>query len=611
MATKTATFAVNLKDGTSSSANAAAASLKRLQSKIDADTKALTSMKRAMRQLQGGTSVNVKAFRALQERLDKTKNSISKNRAKYIELGGAFGKVAPKARRVAKSTEGLGKALTGANGPLGSVASGFSKLGKLLTNPITLVVVLAAAFVALAASIAVAAAALLKFGVVSSDARRAEALHIEGLNSLQTMYGRASASVGDFQAALDRASDSTNVGRSTLLKYARSLSRIGLRGAALTDSVEAMGIAFQVQGERGARRFRALATATRLSGGSVADLAAAYKRTLGPIARRQLLSIENQTNSLRGSLERIFSGLRIEGFLSALDQTLSLFSQSTATGKALKAIVEALFQPAIDDVSTLGPIVRRFFQGATIGALLLTIAFLKVRNAILDMLPDNAFGDLDALDMALDAGVFVVGVLAGAVAGLTLLFGALALAVFTAAAPLLIIIAAVAAIGIGIGFLAAAIEDFLSSFDFGAFATDLIDGLVNGLRSGARRVMSAVRGLADGAKRVFRSALGIASPSKVFAELGMNVAQGLSGGIDSGAGQVNESVSDLVDVPTVSDLVDVPTGGGVQGGATSISIGDITIQAGDASTARELALTFRDELAAALSGVNIELGVAT
>jgi len=555
MATKTATFAVNLKDGTSSSANAAAASLKRLQSKIDADTKALTSMKRAMRQLQGGTSVNVKAFRALQERLDKTKNSISKNRAKYIELGGAF--------------------------------------------------------VALAASIAVAAAALLKFGVVSSDARRAEALHIEGLNSLQTMYGRASASVGDFQAALDRASDSTNVGRSTLLKYARSLSRIGLRGAALTDSVEAMGIAFQVQGERGARRFRALATATRLSGGSVADLAAAYKRTLGPIARRQLLSIENQTNSLRGSLERIFSGLRIEGFLSALDQTLSLFSQSTATGKALKAIVEALFQPAIDDVSTLGPIVRRFFQGATIGALLLTIAFLKVRNAILDMLPDNAFGDLDALDMALDAGVFVVGVLAGAVAGLTLLFGALALAVFTAAAPLLIIIAAVAAIGIGIGFLAAAIEDFLSSFDFGAFATDLIDGLVNGLRSGARRVMSAVRGLADGAKRVFRSALGIASPSKVFAELGMNVAQGLSGGIDSGAGQVNESVSDLVDVPTVSDLVDVPTGGGVQGGATSISIGDITIQAGDASTARELALTFRDELAAALSGVNIELGVAT
>ena len=600
MATKSASFAINLEDGTSSAANAAADSLAKLKRKIDADNKALTDMKRAMRQLQGGTSVNVKAFRALQSKIDATKNSVSKSRARYIELGGTFGKVAPKARRAAKGTEGLGKALTGASGPLGTMASGFSKLGTLIANPITLIVAMAAGLLALAAAAAAATAAMLKFGVASSGARRSEALQIEGLNSLRTMFGRAVASVEDFQAAIDRASDSTNVGRSTLQGYARSLSRIGLRGDALSDSVEAMGIAFQVQGERGARRFRALATQTRLAGGSVADLAAAYRRTLGPIARRQMLSIGNQTERLKRSLSRLFSGLRIEGFLSALDEILSLFSQSTATGRAIKAIFEALFQPMIDDVATLGPVIRRFFQGMVIGALLVTVAVLKVRNAIRDMIPNGALGDFDALDVALGAGVAVFGTLAAAVGLLSLAFVGLAVAVVASAAPFIIAVAAIAAVGIGIGLLASKISDFLYSFDFGSFARDLIDGLVNGIRNGASAVMGAVRGLADGAAHAFRSALGIASPSKVFAGLGMNIAEGLGRGVDSGSELVNDSVGALVDVPT----------GGARAGATSVSIGDITINAKDGDSARDLAKTFRDELARALTGVNIELGAS-
>ena len=59
-----------------------------------------------------------------------------------------------------------------------------------------------------------------------------------------------------------------------------------------------------------------------------------------------------------------------------------------------------------------------------------------------------------------------------------------------------------------------------------------------------------------------------------------------------------------------SNLVDAPTGGGL-GGSMSISIGDVNISAAETSDPRELAMQFRDQLAAILEGLNVELGAPT
>lgn len=604
MGTTTATFAVELKDETSSAAVAAANSLSVLKGKIDDDVKALREMQKAMKQLQSGDVVPVKAFRELQGQIDKTKNSIASNRAAFVDLGGTFGKTKAKAAAATRQFAGLGDSLKGATGPLGKVTGGIGRLGALLANPIALVIALASAFIALGAAIGVATAALLRFAVTQSDARRSEALQIEGLNTLRTQYGRTTASVEAMQAAIDRASDSTNIGRGTLATYARQLSRAGLRGDALTDAVEAMGIAAQVQGDRGANRFRALAINARLTGGSVRALAEDYRNRLGPIARRQMLSLDNQTTRLRRSLDRIFSGLRIEPFLSSLDEMLSLFSQSTATGRALKVIAEAIFQPMIEQVGVLGPVVKRFFQGMVIATLIAVIGFLRLRNAFREAFGDDElFANVDALEVALFAGILAMSFMIATAVTLVAVFALLAFGVAAVAAAFLFIPLTLLAIVAAFSFLGLKIGEFLGAFDFVAFGQSLIDGLVNGITSGTARVVAAMAGMAGSATSAFRSALGIASPSSVFAGYGMNISQGVEQGIDAGVPGVEDSVS---------GLVDVPTGGGVSGGATSISIGDIIMSgAAEGGSAREQAEAFRDELARVLEGVNIELGFAT
>ncbi len=601
MGDKTATFTVDLKDGTSGAANAAADSLVKLKSKIDQDVKALREMQKAMKQLQGGSAVSVKAFRDLQAKIDATKNSIAEGREGFISLGGTFGKrIAPQAAKAGDAIGGFTTSLQSAGGPLAAVGGRLSKLAALLSNPIAILAALAAAFVAVSAAIGVATIALAKWALTASDSRRNEALQIEGLNTLRQRWGMATASVADYQAAIDRASDSTNVGRDTLQGYARQLARTGLAGEELTQAVEAMGIAAMVQGERGAQRFRALAFQARLTGGSVADLAEAYRNRLGPIARRQMLSLDNQTERFRKNLDRLFDGVAIEGFLSALDEVLSLFSQTTATGRALKSIIEILFTPLGGQVAVVGPLIKRFFQGVVIVALLLTIAFLRVRNALRDAFEGSGiFENIDATKLAVKAGtvavfgfVAVVFALAAAfalVVGFMAIFAATALAI-----PL-----ALGAIAVGLVGLVTEAAEFWADFDFAELGRNMVDGIIEGLTEGD--FANAVFDLANDVTDSFKSALGIASPSRVFAGFGLNIAQGLSRGIESGAPGVEDSVG---------GLVDTPTGGGV-GSSASITIGDVMINAAETSNPRELAMQFRDELASVLEGVAIELGTAT
>lgn len=620
---ETATFAIELEDDTSGAAEQAAQSLERLQERIDDDVKALREMQRAMRNLKGGTATSSAAFKELRDRITAKKTAVAAAQEQFIELGGTFGTARKKAREAAggvgelggdlaraggqtrKFSGGLGELegmLARTGGPLATMSSRISRLGALLSNPLTLVLALAAALVTFAAATGAAVAALFRYGVAQSDARRSEALRLEGLNTLRRAYGLTTASVEAMQAAIDRASDSTNLGRTVLAGYARQLSRAGLRGDALTDAVQAMGIAAMVQGDRGAARFRALAIQARLTGGSVRDLAEDYRRRLGPIARRQMLSLDNQTTRLRRNLERIFSGLRLESFLSGIAQVADLFSQSTASGRALKSIVEALFQPMLDQLGRLAPLARAFFQGMVIGALLLAIAFVRVRSALREAFGDSTLlKNTDLVRVALFAGaaaMFVfaaaVGIVAVALTGLVALVGA-------TVAAFAVVVGLVPAAIVGLFMLGQAIGrtiNDLREIDVGSLASAIVGGLVAGLTAGASRVQAAMRGLAQSATRSFRETLGIASPSRVFAELGGQIGEGVMVGVDRSAGGVDDAVNRLVDVPE----------GGAVGGTVSVTIGDVVVQAGQTDDPDALAEAVRDRLADLLSGLSIELG---
>lgn len=592
---KSAKFTLEMEDKTSGAANNAAQALERLKGKIEADTAALRQMQKAQRVLNGGGKRFSKQAKELKTRIDAQKASIAATQNRWMKLGGSFTTSAKKGEATKSALESLTGKLSEAGGGAATLGSRLSSMGALLANPIAAVMALTAATLALTAATVAAVGALLRYGLAQSGARRAEALRLEGMNSLRAQYGRVTDSIESMQSAIDRASDATGLGRPQLEGYARSLTRVGFRGEALAQALEGTALAASVQGERGASRFRAMAINASAAGRSVRELTEDYRARLGPIALRQMLSLDNQSRRLQMSLDRIFSGLRIESFLGAISEITDQFSQTTESGRALKDLVEAIFQPMFDASEGLGPIFRRFFQGMVIGALGLGIAFLEVRNAIRDTFGDSTLlGDIDALDVALGAGILTVSALAIAL-------GTLVVAIGMVATSLAFIAGIPALIAVGFASLlhrANQLGSWFMDTDFAQWAGSMIDGLVNGLRNGASRLAQQVRVLAAGLSDSFTNALGISSPSRVFAGYGLNIAQGVTRGIESGEEQASAAAS---------NLVQEPAGGGVRS-SVSVSIGDVNIQAGETSEPRELAEQFRDQLAMVLDGLSVEMG---
>lgn len=68
--------------------------------------------------------------------------------------------------------------------------------------------------------------------------------------------------------------------------------------------------------------------------------------------------------------------------------------------------------------------------------------------------------------------------------------------------------------------------------------TDLVDGLVNGIRARIGSAVQVVEELGNSAIGKFKSALGIKSPSRVFMGFGDNIAQGTAIGVARTAGVV-------------------------------------------------------------------------
>ena len=505
MADTTASFAVELKDETSGSAASAAEALKKLKFSIDDDTKALAAMQRAMKQLQGGTSVNVAAFKELQGRIDAQKSRIAGAQASYVELGGTFNAVRGGAARAGGEVAGLGERFKKIPGPVGDAAR---KLGDLKG---------ALGGVSIGSIVAVGAVALLAGAV---------------------------------------------------------LAGIGKMFAFASSNADAI---------------RSHAT-----------------RSGGPV-----MSLAKQFEKMRKDFGKLFSGLNLGPFLRGMRQITSLFSQNTETGRALKALVEIIFQPMFDQVGAGAPLVKRFFQGMVIATLNITIAVLRLRNKFYDTFGNaSLFGGLGTMNAALALGEVTMGALVVSVGLLVGVVGLLAGAFF----------------GLGYGAAAAAgtMYDAFSELpdslrylgrEFLRIGGSIIDGIVSGVTGGVSRAYNAIRGLGSGMAAALRTALGIHSPSRVFAGLGIQIPRGIEAGINQGAGSLDRTVADLVtaDRRQVQEQAPGSSVAGTMTGASSssamsISFGDIYVTSGS-NEPREQARAIREELADLLEGVGIGMGV--
>lgn len=550
MSDPSASFVIDLQDETSGPAKNAASALERLQSKIDADTKALRQMEAAQRRLKQGGLASSEAAKSLTDKITAQKAALAASQAKVLELGGSFDTSKKKATQ-------FGGALDVVFGA-----------GLALPAPIAAVT---GAILALTAATTGAIAMLLRYAIATADVRRAELLRLEGLTRLRSMYGVAAGSATELQNAIDRVSRGSALGRDQIGGMATGLYRAHLRGAALRETLEALAIVESAAGEEGVRRMRGRLIAEGRAGRSARALANVQQR-FGDIARRQMLSLDVQQRKLGESFRALFSGVVIDRFLEGLNEVTELFSQNTVTGRALKTIVETLVQPLIDGIAAAAPLARRFFQGMVIAVQELTIKFLELRIWLRRTFGGNdILSGIDGMNAALIAGQAVVYAL---VIGMVALGAAIAVAVgfglaFVAAGAA--IIAAIIAVPVAIGAAVAAIEMWFRSGEGERYARGLIDGLVDGIRNGAARVMQQIRILGADVRNTFESVLEIGSPSRVFRDFGGDITAGLAIGVERSAPVAARAVDDMA-----SGLV---PDGGAGGGQTAISIGDVNVVA--------------------------------
>jgi hypothetical protein len=606
-----ASFALELDaDDLVEGAEDSAQALDDLQGKIQGDVKALREMKRALRNLKGGTVTSIDAFRKLTTAIAAKKASVAAAQSRFVELGGTFGQTAQKAKAAEAGFGGLLGKASQLPGPLGRVGGVLGKIvGILAGNPIAFgIAAITAAVTALTAASIAGAAALLRYGIAQAGAARAENLRLQGLTTLRSRFGQAAGSADQLQASITAVADATGASRSSLEAHTNRLFRMGLRGENLRQALEGVAIVADVQGERFARRFAGMAAGAARTGRSVRALADDVRARLGGIASRNMLKLGVQMRRLRQNFDRITDALKIEGLFQGFSNVVRLLSQTTASGRALRTIFQGLFQPVINQAVRAAPLVVAFFEGMVIGALQVAIAVVRTRNALRDAFGDSpALEGLLTLSNAANLGKLAIGILAGAALVAVGVFAALGVVVGVVAASFAIFIGGPLALVAGAFFVLRRVGQgavaWFQSVDWAAEGRAIADGFVNGITSAATRIGAAVRGLAGTATSALQGALGISSPSRVFAQLGVEVSRGLAVGVEAGAPEAQAAVDNLISVPTA------PEGGVAALGGTTISVsfGDIIVQATSDEPA-EQARAVVDEITRLFEGLGVELG---
>ena len=565
--TETAKFALELEDGISGSSKSAEDALKTLQSQIDKDTKSLSEMKKAMRQMQAGGSIDISAYKKLKGEIDSTQESIGKARAAYVNLGGSFSKVKkpqlPKDKDANKLTSAM-KALTGAMGlAIGATVAIVAAL-----------VALAAVLGAIAIATAKATKELVKYAIAQSDAMRSERLRLQGLGTLRRWMRLTAKDSAQMSESINRVSERVPLARSAVAGLGQELHRIGIRGRAAEDALEALSLAQAVQGDLGRRRVMMLVRQAGHSEGAMRDLSTRVKRELGGIAAQQMTSLTMISTKLKESFQALFTGLNLGPFLSGIYRLTRLLSQSTESGRALKAILTSILGALIGPVAGAIDPIEYLLKEIIIAALKVAIAFFQVKNRI-----EKAFGS-DIIKRILKAAITmnnikiaftVLLIIAGILGAAFVFLGFVIIALITPFVLLAIAMHKVYNTGKDFYKYFETAYVMLTTLSWSNIGKNIIDGVIAGLKSGVGRLRSGILNIASQVQNTFRNALGIRSPSRVFARFGLAIPQGLTSGIERGGEQTNRAVGNLISNTTEPNNINTSSR------SQSVNIGDIHI----------------------------------
>lgn len=510
----------------SAPAQRAAAALEKME-KAQAQAAAKSAQARATLAQEAAALDKLKASAAAtaaEEQKLAAAHTKAKDAVKSAEEAQAKAAGTGSARKIAAGLDKLGGPLGTTGAKVFKVKEAFDKLGGALGSAgpyVAIAVAITAIAVGMAALAVAAAAAIVKvtaWAVSLADAARSQNLLLAGFVQ-STKGGEA---LGN---AIGRLSNQIPLTNEELTSMAEQLAKTGLRGKDLENQIEANAVA-------------------------------AAKAKFGPDWQKQMISLDVSARRLKSNVSGLFSGLKIEKLLEQLATLVNLFSENDAAGRAIKVVFESIFQPLIDGAVAFIPKARAAFLQFEILVLKALIAIKPWGSKILYV--TLAFGAL---------GAILLGVIALAIGVVIFSMTVLAFAIAVVVAAAVALVAGLIWLGlqfvklgawVGQGVLAAwnwvvqtfnAVVAYLQGLSLSQIGADMINGLVAGIKAAGGAVLSAITGVVGGAIDAAKKKLGIASPSKVFAEIGMNTGEGMQQGVEKSTGDVHDAIGDLAKPP--------------------------------------------------------------
>lgn len=584
-------FVLSMTDGISGPAKAGAQSLSTLDAQLKAETKTLSVLESQLRAMKASGSSNAGIMAQMTGQIDEQKLKIGNLTQEMIKNGGA-------GKEVASAEKEIGEAAGTAAPRLGAMAKAVSGVAVAIVGTVAATALLATGFAAL--------------GAETSEAKG------DVTRSLELLYGSQEAAENTYRA-IEGITSRVAMSQSRALELSDTLIKAGeVNGDRMIRSIEAIGKAEAARKGAGqvlegvitrassTKMFSISRQELRAVGLSYRDMAQEISKQtgkgvaeteimlrtggvrvkegldalskvvdskLGALADRKFMTVGNQTERLKDNFKRLFEGFDTGPFARALKKIADLLDESSSSGSALRTFLKAAFDDIGKVVEWLAPYVSLFFDGMTLAALKVYNALYPLRKALKDTFGgDNGTQDFQnvMLSLADDIGTFA-GKAANFLADLIRNWDALWQT------------------------FDEIMSDPLHALAEGAgdLGKMIIDGLIDGLKSGVGAVGDAFKNMAHSGLSSFKEVLGIHSPSKVMAEQGEFLNEGLAQGVERSAGRPADAMAG-----TAGAMPGAAAGGAGRGGAGGgfqvvFNAGAIVVQGTGITSAQESELRAR------------------
>lgn len=146
-------------------------------------------------------------------------------------------------------------------------------------------------------------------------------------------------------------------------------------------------------------------------------------------------------------------------------------------------------------------------------------------------------------------------------------------------------------------------KNFLKNINLTQIGKDIVNGLINGIKSKFNAVKDIVRNVAKLIPDTVAGILGIASPSKVFKQIGAWTGEGLAIGLDGEVSAVKRSAQELANASIAKPTLSYATPSGSYGSLSSAVNGEVAVSVGEQNgLLREIVTAIREGQVITLDG---------